>query len=900
MTNTQEILQEFRNCNNPGEQIELFETLATSAEPPIDAFYEILQSIKLEILIVLAIQAFTKVSVGQRDNLKENEDLLLLLSKQAQSGQTDLTKWSAATAIKEIGYDFMAVSQCMSEDVDKTIEKIVQQKFERFKDPNLPTNNDYDNLVRFWTYGPFDKLREVSADYPIPGTIVSWLSVKNNITNKLESHAIAVSNQIIVSIDVMKQLSLRGLKEINSAMERAEKSGEAAFKKDECELFEFISLTSLDGIPNQDSFINEWNTTKNFTINKTEDSIALYKSVLIHCLQSNSSYIRYLAAHTLFDGEENLGLGQSYYHFLQENSSVTANAIYLFYQCIDIDEYLQLPYKELQLIINVSNLLSSQLSRTQVKIDCNRLSTLIDRELKAKRNKYKTKHDELNREIDHVNYRLSKLKEIDFDYSYQNYFINLDEETNDLKTKIRLIGEKIEILDNTKYAFDTIEVKSELENEISNSLSETEKKVGLLQPKVSNINKEYLNFKYLNDKIEHRKKYLTNNFQSLFKLLDSSFPLQDSVKNYIISEVNSINYSWVTICLNINNTSSDAAYYQVEEKLNNFENLYYLIHNNWSKYKIINEQIKEVKNRLLYKLAKVFEANYASYFLDESLQKSIIEQINNVQIDWINYKADIESFKNFDDNFYKNQKKEFEKLENIIDDIETCTVSIEKALTTKQNIQKIIAGCLKLNIQRCHQYFSLAKVPQEPNLNYEIGKGYILAQSFEQYNKELLIFIQELYDSFINKCATEIYSNSDIAENCYKEKKELERKISRGERNDSILIASIIISVLLGFILIIVSDSMSIINNIGDFLGILFITSSAMGIIVAFFVKPYYEELDRWLSKALHQSTWQKEKIQKEKNYHEIQKKVNTIKFDRKEINKVFSNSNLVKISNIS
>jgi hypothetical protein len=84
------IIDAFHNCQNAGEQMDLFEALATSYEPPVEAFAEILRGVKLEPLIVLTIQAFGKIKDADiREILKQSDDLLTILSEQAQSGETD-------------------------------------------------------------------------------------------------------------------------------------------------------------------------------------------------------------------------------------------------------------------------------------------------------------------------------------------------------------------------------------------------------------------------------------------------------------------------------------------------------------------------------------------------------------------------------------------------------------------------------------------------------------------------------------------------------------------------------------------------------------------------------------------------------------------------------------------
>jgi Tetratricopeptide repeat len=158
-----EIIAAFRVCNNPGEQIELFECLATRSDPPVDTFVEILAGVKLEVVVVLTIQAFGKITdADTKVRLKESDGLLTILSQYAQSGATDLIRWMAATTINIVGFDFIQVSLHLTEEPRKITEKILQSKVRRFADSNLVNSDDYDEFVRFWIYGAKNELRDVT------------------------------------------------------------------------------------------------------------------------------------------------------------------------------------------------------------------------------------------------------------------------------------------------------------------------------------------------------------------------------------------------------------------------------------------------------------------------------------------------------------------------------------------------------------------------------------------------------------------------------------------------------------------------------------------------------------------------------------------------------------------
>ncbi len=107
-----DILEAFSLCNDPGEEIELFECLATRLDPPVPAFVEILQKIKLEPALVLTIKAFGAITDADiKAQLKQSDDLLVMLSKQAESGTSDLIRWTAATTIDRIGFSPVSIAQ---------------------------------------------------------------------------------------------------------------------------------------------------------------------------------------------------------------------------------------------------------------------------------------------------------------------------------------------------------------------------------------------------------------------------------------------------------------------------------------------------------------------------------------------------------------------------------------------------------------------------------------------------------------------------------------------------------------------------------------------------------------------------------------------------------------------
>ena len=156
---TEQLLNAFKQCQNAGEEIQLFESLAERANPPVDAFVEILRKIKLETVLALAIQAFGKITDGDvKARLKGSEDLLVMLCEQAKSGATDLIRWSAATTIKNAGFSFIDVSQYLTEEPNRIIQRIVRSKVKVLTDADrnrqiIRENNDYGSFIDFWIYG---------------------------------------------------------------------------------------------------------------------------------------------------------------------------------------------------------------------------------------------------------------------------------------------------------------------------------------------------------------------------------------------------------------------------------------------------------------------------------------------------------------------------------------------------------------------------------------------------------------------------------------------------------------------------------------------------------------------------------------------------------------------------
>jgi hypothetical protein len=348
-----EILEAFRACKNPGEEIELFECLATRPDPPVGAFVDILRSIKLEAVLALTIQAFGKITDADiKARLKESEDLLTILSQQAQSGSSDLIRWSAATTIDNLGFDFIAVSQYLTEEPKKIAEKIVQSKVKRFAEQNLLHSNDYSDFALFWVYGALERLKQISLD-----------------SKYAQGLQIDLTCQF-----VMHYLNLKGIKDVNAALQRAELMGDNAFPIDENEVFEGSAQRIAKEKLEDPANINELDIL--FDI--------LFENQL-HCLQSNNLSTRKSAAQFIYTLLETTVLEQ-----LKQSNPTLGIAVFIFSQdwyqlkwvpsgkrdssglqeLIQSYEFNSLSYNQLESVAQQFEILVTNLKRKKVKQDC--------------------------------------------------------------------------------------------------------------------------------------------------------------------------------------------------------------------------------------------------------------------------------------------------------------------------------------------------------------------------------------------------------------------------------------------------------------------------------------------------------------------------------------------------
>ncbi|WP_016950753.1 hypothetical protein [Anabaena sp. PCC 7108] len=366
-----DIINAFPKCQNAGEQIDLFEALATSDGPPVEAFVEILRNIKLEAVVALTSQAFGKITdVDTRERLKQSDDLLAILSEQAKSGQTELIRWSAATTIVNLGFDFIAVSQHLTVEPKNIADRIIQSKLKRLEDKNLLSNNDFDEYLNFWIYGNLNELKSQTA------------SMSYGQDSKYEELITKIFSDLVV----------RAIKDVNHGLERAESMENSALTVDENELFELAACQeAMKQINNQ-------------VINR-DDLI----ETQVHCLQSKNRNIRNIAAHNL--SEIDVSLLGKFNNYYQPDLLTAISLIKEEFNANNDSKlyYNGKSYKNLKFIANNLITLLSTLGRNRVKDDCNNFLNGLRNEITKRKNMCENKYKQiqnmkstLDRKIDEI------------------------------------------------------------------------------------------------------------------------------------------------------------------------------------------------------------------------------------------------------------------------------------------------------------------------------------------------------------------------------------------------------------------------------------------------------------------------------------------------------------------
>jgi hypothetical protein len=206
ITTASDILEAFRVCKNPGEEIELFECLATRTDPPVAAFLEILEKVKLEAALILAIEAFGLISNGEvKAELKQNNELLGMLIDRVKNGTSDLIRWSAIVTIDKIGFGFLDISQHFAEEPfhigDKILEskrKILIDLDDRSKGEQTIDKAEYKESVYFWTYGPTYALRSISPKYQ--GN--NYAAIVMAVVKKQDLYAVRETNKLLQKAEI--------------------------------------------------------------------------------------------------------------------------------------------------------------------------------------------------------------------------------------------------------------------------------------------------------------------------------------------------------------------------------------------------------------------------------------------------------------------------------------------------------------------------------------------------------------------------------------------------------------------------------------------------------------------------------------------------------------------------
>lgn len=388
-----EVLEAFRACNDVGEEIELFECLATRPEPPLEAFAEILKNIHLEPVLALTIQAFGKITnTDIKARLKQSDDLLEMLSRKAQSGSTDLIRWAAATAIEEVGFDFIAVSRYLSQEPKKIAAKINELKIKRFADPNLLNSSDYDEFIHFWAYGPAYVLRE-------------------------DAVKVQRQNAYRTILDVINTQKLRGIKKVRDNLHAAET---LSARRESVEpgvsyaglMDEMIESAENELFEEAGQYLSaRWLSQLNPIIeSKRNLAFELFMEVQLHCLQSNNSKIRQQAANTIIDISKDVSsLGFNFFDKLEQEKPVLAIAVSTFSLDYGSTKYIYIKLEEMRENLI---LLTQELARIKVRQDCQDWLDRILQELDVRKKRFETRRQQSINLHSKIDERLKKIRAI--------------------------------------------------------------------------------------------------------------------------------------------------------------------------------------------------------------------------------------------------------------------------------------------------------------------------------------------------------------------------------------------------------------------------------------------------------------------------------------------------------
>jgi hypothetical protein len=390
----EQLLNAFKQCQNAGEEIQLFESLAEREHPPVDAFVEILRKIKLETVLALAIQAFGKITNDDvKATLKGSEDLLVMLCEKAKSGATDLIRWSAATTIEKVGFSFIDVCQYLTEEPTGIIQRIVQSKVKVLTDAErnrhgIKENNDYDSFIRFWVYGATYELRAATV-------------------NSGGGNAAVVVNAVVKAQDVwgIKQTSFLFLALENHNQIPLQESAKQVYEN---QLFEGESQSLCSQL---------------LTQNPNPTNFEILASNQIHCLQSNISQIRKEAALVLLSIDiKILDILQQHNHGLESMISIFKKDSY--------GDQNNFCYQETVDTIKDLEIAERYLARSFVCDHCNKIKEKLLYLIENRKEKIETRKKDINKLSLDIKKALTILEGIDRRVCFK--YCNIDYEATPL------------------------------------------------------------------------------------------------------------------------------------------------------------------------------------------------------------------------------------------------------------------------------------------------------------------------------------------------------------------------------------------------------------------------------------------------------------------------------------
>lgn len=172
INNTADLIHNFDNMGNTGDQIEMFYSIAESQpDVAVIAFSTIVRNPTSQSIKALAVQGFGKLSDKYKQPLascvsKESQELLKFLGNEINERKNDLTVWATAQTIREMKFNLANVQhpqggnlsdpprRIQNEILERKIQEI--KKIKRF-DTRGKFTADYERFLEFWIYGPIDE-----------------------------------------------------------------------------------------------------------------------------------------------------------------------------------------------------------------------------------------------------------------------------------------------------------------------------------------------------------------------------------------------------------------------------------------------------------------------------------------------------------------------------------------------------------------------------------------------------------------------------------------------------------------------------------------------------------------------------------------------------------------------